>query len=59
VKVLVTGATGFLGRYIVEQLRARGDEVRGFCRRQDEKLTQLGVEVAIGDIADRATVIAA
>jgi nucleoside-diphosphate-sugar epimerase len=56
-RVLVTGATGFLGRYIVEQLRARGDEVRGFCRRPDDELTKLGVEVSLGDISDRAAVV--
>ena len=28
---LVTGAGGFLGRYIVEALLARGDRVRGFA----------------------------
>jgi 2-alkyl-3-oxoalkanoate reductase len=58
-KVLVTGATGFLGRYIVEQLRARGDDVRGFCRRPDGELTKLGVESAIGDITDRRVVVEA
>ena len=31
-KALVTGAGGFLGRYIVEQLVARGDHVRGLAR---------------------------
>jgi len=58
-RVLVTGATGFLGRYIIEQLRARGDEVRGFCRRPDDELARLGVEVALGDITDRAAVVEA
>jgi 2-alkyl-3-oxoalkanoate reductase len=58
-KVLVTGATGFLGRYIVEQLRARGDDVRGFCRRPDDELVKLGVDVAIGDITDRRAVVEA
>lgn len=56
-KVLVTGATGFLGEYVVEQLRARGDEVRGFCRTPSERLAKLGVETALGDITDRAAVV--
>ncbi len=29
---LVTGAAGFLGRYIVQQLLARGEQVTAFCR---------------------------
>ena len=56
-KVLVTGATGFLGEYIVERLRARGDDVRGFCRRPSASLAKLGVETALGDITDRDSVV--
>jgi nucleoside-diphosphate-sugar epimerase len=40
-KVLVTGASGFLGRHVVEKLRSRGDEVTCLTR-------------ADGDLADRA-----
>jgi nucleoside-diphosphate-sugar epimerase len=58
-KVLVTGATGFLGQYVVEQLQARGDDVRGLCRRAAPELQRLGVEVVRGDITDRAAVVAA
>lgn len=58
-KVLVTGATGFLGQYVVEQLRARGDAVRGLCRRDAPELSALGVEVVLGDVTDRAAVVAA
>jgi len=56
-KVLVTGATGFLGEYVVERLRARGDEVRGFCRTPSAALAKLGVETELGDITNRATVV--
>lgn len=49
---LVTGATGFLGRAIVEQLVARGDRVRAYCRRDDAALRALGVELRLGDICD-------
>lgn len=58
-KVLVTGATGFLGEYIVERLRARGDDVRGFCRKPSASLAKLGVETALGDITDRESVVTA
>jgi len=58
-EVLVTGATGFLGQYVVEQLRARGDDVRGLCRRAAPELQRLGVEVVRGDIVDREAVDAA
>lgn len=53
---LVTGATGFLGLYLVEQLVARGDHVRAFCRRPTDNLTRLGVEVVTADIRDAAAV---
>jgi dihydroflavonol-4-reductase len=50
VDVLVTGATGFLGRHLVEALRERGDDVRAFVRPQTDAaaLEQLGVEVVRG-----------
>jgi 2-alkyl-3-oxoalkanoate reductase len=57
VDVLVTGANGFLGRYVAEQLVARGDRVRGLCRSPDAQLTALGVEMVCGDLRDRQTVI--
>lgn len=55
-KYLVTGGGGFLGRYIVEQLLARGDEVRSFGRGEYPELTALGVEVVRGDIRDAKAV---
>ena len=53
---LVTGAGGFLGRYIVERLVARGDRVRGLARGEYPLLQSLGVEMVRGDLADRDTV---
>ena len=53
---LVTGGGGFLGRYIVEQLVARGDCVRSLGRGAYPKLEELGVEVVRGDICDLKTV---
>ena len=56
---LVTGGGGFLGRYIVEQLIARGDRVRSFGRGAYPELEALGVEVLRGDICDQGAVYAA
>ena len=56
---LVTGAGGFLGRYIVEQLLARGDSVRGFARGEYPELTELGAEMIQGDLAHRDAVLKA
>ena len=49
---LVTGGNGFLGRYIVEQLIARGDQVRSLSRRPSLELQRLGVETVTGDVRD-------
>ena len=51
-KALVTGAGGFLGRYIVEQLVARGDQVRCLSRRRYPELDALGAESIQGDVRD-------
>lgn len=56
---LVTGGGGFLGRYIVEQLLARGDRVRTFGRGAYPELKIQNVDVIRGDIRDRAAVTAA
>ena len=58
-KALVTGAGGFLGRYIAEQLVARGDAVRGFSRKSYAELDALGVEQIAGDLQDAVAVAAA
>jgi nucleoside-diphosphate-sugar epimerase len=52
VLALVTGAGGFLGRYIVQQLAARGDRVRALVRQRNADLNALGVEQIQGDIQD-------
>ncbi len=49
-KVLVTGGGGFLGRYIVEKLLARGETVRVFARGKYDELERAGVEVVRGDL---------
>lgn len=56
---LVTGAGGFLGQYIAEQLLARGDTVRSFSRGTYPQLDALGIQTVTGDLRDAAAVAAA
>ena len=58
-RTLVTGATGFLGRHLVTQLREAGHEVVALCRKYEPSLVDLGAEVRRGDILDAASVRAA
>ena len=53
-KVLVVGATGALGRPVVQLLRGRGLAVRALSRHpaQAGDLAELGAEVVAGDLAD-------
>lgn len=51
-KALVTGGGGFLGRYIVEQLLARGDSVTVFARGDYVELEQIGARTVRGDVQD-------
>ena len=56
-KVLVVGATGALGRPVVQGLRARGVEVRALNRHPEQaaNLAALGAEVVAGDLTDPAS----
>ncbi|APR83694.1 Dihydroflavonol-4-reductase [Minicystis rosea] len=58
-RTLVTGATGFLGRHLVTQLREAGHPVVALCRKDEPALAALGVEIRRGDILDGASVRAA
>ena len=68
-KILVTGADGFIGSHLVEQLLAQGHSVRGFVQYNpfghngwlDTKVSNTAgkLEVHMGDIRDRANVQAA
>jgi nucleoside-diphosphate-sugar epimerase len=51
-KVMITGATGFVGRYAVRALVDRGEQVRALVRTADDIgwLEDLGVELFVGDI---------
>ncbi len=51
-RVLVTGAGGFLGFEIVKMLIARGLNVRSISRQSYPKLQSLGVDQTSGDLAD-------
>ena len=53
-KILVTGATGFIGGAICRELIARGDHVRAFRRASSNTslLDDLPVEHQIGDLGD-------
>jgi len=55
-KALVTGGGGFLGRYIVEKLAARGDSVRVLGRSRYPELERLGVEAVQADLRDKTAV---
>lgn len=58
-KVLVTGGGGFLGRYIVRRLLARGDSVTILGRSAHPDLEKLGAAVVRTDISARDPVVAA
>ena len=55
-KVLVTGATGFLGNYLIKQLLASGYEVTALGRNKKagEVLKKLGAIFCEGDFTDKA-----
>lgn len=61
-KVLVTGAAGFIGSHLVDMLVERGDDVRAFVRpvADTSHLRALtGVEIVHGDLTDTASLTSA
>ena len=60
-KVLVTGASGFLGSHIAEQLRADGQNVRVLVRKTSNRRFLVGFpyEEAVGDVTEPASLASA
>lgn len=55
-QILVTGATGFLGKALVRRLLARGAQPRALARpsMRVPGLRELGIDVVVGDAADKS-----
>jgi nucleoside-diphosphate-sugar epimerase len=60
-KVLVTGATGFLGKRLAKRLVDEGYPIRALARKLSnvDILKKLGVEIALGDLGDESSIAAA
>lgn len=56
-KYLVTGATGFLGRAVLNELIGKGADIRALVMRNDPFESELppGIEVVYGDVCDAAS----
>jgi len=54
-KVLITGASGFLGSHLTEMFQEAGHEIRALVRKTSKtaSLERLGVEIVRGDLTDR------
>lgn len=59
--ILVIGATGHVGRYLVEALKAKGTAFRTLVRRKEaaEELERRGIAAAVGDLTDPKSLTAA
>lgn len=57
-KTLVTGATGLVGHFLVEQLLDKGVDVKAFClpREDRQNIDGFDIEIAEGDLRDEASV---
>jgi nucleoside-diphosphate-sugar epimerase len=58
-KAFVTGGSGFVGRYMIQMLRDRGDEVVALARSEQaaKQVTQLGAKAVRGDLLDEQAMI--
>lgn len=57
--ILVAGATGTVGRHVVDQLLQRGQKVRALTRNPQQANLPHGVEVVAGDLSDPSTLVSA
>lgn len=57
-KILITGATGFIGKNLVRELRKCGHQVRCLVRdlRRAEDLVRIGSEIVQGDFSDPSSI---
>ncbi len=55
-KILITGAGGFLGTHLAKALRDKGHEVTNFSRGNYPHLDAMGVKTKRGDLRDRENV---
>lgn len=55
--ILITGATGLLGRHLIQELQQRGEKIRALVLPMEnaEHLIAQGIEVVRGDITDTST----
>jgi dihydroflavonol-4-reductase len=60
-RILVTGATGFIGSHLVEHLLEKGHTVKALVRPSSDctHLHELGISTVVGDISKTDTLIAA
>lgn len=60
-KILVTGASGFLGFWVVERLASEGHQIRILIRKSSatDELEKFKPEKAFGDVTDLESVVAA
>jgi len=60
-RILVTGATGFIGGHLARRLLAQGAQVRVFARdaTRAAPLVKAGAELVVGDLRDATTLVRA
>jgi len=58
-KILVTGGSGFLGRYVIKSLLNKGYQVRSMARSAQGEWLRKGIDVYHGDVRDYESVLRA